>query len=318
MRRWAGTRGSSWIVSSLVVTRSKRPWVRWVLDHGAIPGLALAGGVTPLQIALGCDDRRHATRHPDLFTGKLPGFEPTLPGGFSDGPETKIQVSIGGNGDPDSPVVFAPYRLGAFVRLLLERGADPNQPFSDGSRLIHHLAAREMVAEDWNEFLTKFRPDANARASRDVTPLMVAVCRGASDSFEALLRAGADVHAQDASGDTALHFAAHNQSVFFVGKLIDAKATPAVTNRFGTKPADLAIQGWSALVEGPFDVSVPTAHSMMPVQGTIPDRLRAILGASPKDPERLRLLDLLGISIEPPAPSPGSAPIAIPTNPGRP
>lgn len=294
-------------------------WVRWVLDHGANPGLALAGGVTPLQIALGCDDHRHAAQHPDLFTGNLPGFEPSLPGGFSVRSDTTFQLTVAGTGDPNSPVAFAPYRLGAFVRLLLEHGADPNHPFSDGSRLVHHLAAREMAAEDWNEFLTKFKADANARTSRDVTPLMVAICRGASDSFEALLRAGADVHAQDAIGNTALHFATQNQSVFFVGKLIDAKAGPSVTNRFGTTPADLAIQGWTHLNAGPFDVYVPTPDSLPrgDFQGTFHQRLRSILGALPQSRERLRLLGLLGVSIEPPAPSPGSAPITAPTNPGK-
>ncbi len=226
----------------------------WLLERGANPNLAADGGVIPLELALNLDRGRAGKSSP--------------PGSVSV-PIRSVRRS--GAKPPGSDQESNPVP-GAWVTLLLEAGADVDRPFSDGWRLVHHLAYQDMEAVAWEEFLVE-EPDVNARGPRQVTALMVAVCRNAGDSLKALLKAGADVNAQDELGNTALHFAAHFGSDY-VRWLVDAKANPAVTNQYGNTPVDLLRQPWVGFhQQDRLGVLIPKLTGPMPVMGR-PDLAR--------------------------------------------
>ncbi|MGE3309781.1 MAG: ankyrin repeat domain-containing protein [Limisphaerales bacterium] len=245
----------------------------WLLEHGANPNLARENGVLPIEQALYLDDRNPS-----------PASITLMPGEAVSGPVASLPVS-----DPPPPVI-----PGKWLSLLLDHGAGVNPRFSDAWHLIHHLAHRTMGAVAWKEFLLK-KPEVNARGPREVTALMVAVCRGTGDSLEALLTAGADVNARDELGNTALHFAAHLRSDN-LRQLVDAGANPAVTNRFGTTPADLVREPWSNWRADRMGVLIPQPGGGIPVVGRRRDPARnqrneellQILGATAGEPSPLR------------------------------
>ncbi|MBL9128632.1 MAG: ankyrin repeat domain-containing protein, partial [Verrucomicrobiales bacterium] len=277
-----------------------------LLDRGADPNLALPGNLTPLQIALARDDSLQAARIPGLFSAQLPAFQPALPRGYGadptgsgSGPGMDFQLSLSAAGIAPAPTPNEPYRLGPFVRRLLERGADPNRPFSDGAYLLHHLAARSMEGDGW-EFLKKFKLDPNVRGPRDLTPLMVTVAHGPEEEFRWLIAAGADPNAQDAQGNTALHVVAHNGSEFFASRLLAAKASADLPNRFGTTPKDLALQPWQQLQVDAFSMPVPNEDSRP--GGAFAE----ILARKARTPGHSALLKLFGVSTN--APTQGGSP----------
>lgn len=234
--------------------------VKWVLDHGANPNVPNVNRVTPLEMGMKADAGRGGVQPPGIpgIAMPVPGIPVPVPRSIPNravpgGASPLGTVAVSSNTGAASEADAVP---GRFVRLLLERGADINVAFSDGSRLIHHLMRQEMGAPGWTKFLAQ-KPDVNARGPRQVTPLMIAVCAGNSDGFKALLEAGADVNTQDELGNAPLHFAANNRSDF-VGWLMKAKADPGVTNRFGTTPIDLVRSGgWTGINVDAFGVLVP-------------------------------------------------------------
>jgi ankyrin repeat protein len=112
-----------------------------------------------------------------------------------------------------APDGFTPLGLASFfghpeaVRLLLENGANPNL--------------------------------ASANAQR-VAPLHSAVAGGKAEIVRMLLARGADVHARQDLGFTALHGAAVEGGEEMIRLLLDHGADPAARNVAGKTPADLA------------------------------------------------------------------------------
>ncbi len=72
--------------------------------------------------------------------------------------------------------------------------------------------------------------DPNALAEQGHSLLVVAIASGSRASFELLLGAGADVGRPDASGQTALHWAAMNESPWWLQTLLSHRADPNLPN----------------------------------------------------------------------------------------
>lgn len=278
--------------------------VKWVLEHGANPNVPNFNRVVPLQMAVSLDGGRGGNGPPGMpgVAMPVPGIpvvasrsipNRAVPGGASPLGTVAVSSNTGAASEADAVP-------GRFVTLLLEGGADVNVPFSDGSRLIHHLSRQEMEAPGWVKFLAQ-KPDLNARGPRQVTPLMIAVCAGNSDGVKALLDRGAEVNAQDELGNTALHFAANNRSDF-VGWLMKAKADPSVTNQFGTTPIDLVrSRGWTGINVDAFGVLVP----LYPVGAGMQPIARINRPPFVDDKRRDELLRQLGVATNDVSQAPG-------------
>jgi ankyrin repeat protein len=70
---------------------------------------------------------------------------------------------------------------------------------------------------------------------------MLAASQGHAEALAVLLEAGARALGRDATGRTALHWAAVNAHADAVGVLLDAGADPRVVDRDGYAPLHLAV-----------------------------------------------------------------------------
>jgi len=110
-------------------------------------------------------------------------------------------------------------RKAEFVRLLLEAGANVNQK---GTVVCGEFGEPEVKEEGL--FRTTHVP--NPPVARAATPLNVATRRGYADIATQLIAAGADVHAVDANGFTALVYALKANDEPLIKLLKDAGAKP--------------------------------------------------------------------------------------------
>lgn len=132
-----------------------------------------------------------------------------------------VMLSFGIGLMPDAPVADAAMRGDLHqVQLLLQRGADVNQPQGDGMTALHWAAERgdaEMVA-------LLLAAGANVEAGTrigDYAPLHIASRTGSAPVVAALLRAGANVSAVTTnSGVTPLHLAAESGNPDVIDLLI--------------------------------------------------------------------------------------------------
>jgi ankyrin repeat protein len=72
--------------------------------------------------------------------------------------------------------------------------------------------------------------DPNAVAEKGHPLLVVAIAAGSRASFELLLRSGADASRPDANGQSAVHWAAMNESPWWLQTLLSHRADPNVPN----------------------------------------------------------------------------------------
>lgn len=120
-------------------------------------------------------------------------------------------------GDTALHLAAAGYRL-EIIRLLLAAGADPNAAGNHRrSAPLHYAADGCINGPAWN-------------ARRQVSTL------------RRLLDAGADLHAQDKNGATALHRAVRTRCAAAVRFLLTAGADPTLKNKPGSTPFHLAVQ----------------------------------------------------------------------------
>lgn len=121
------------------------------------------------------------------------------------------------------------------VNALLNRGADPNVKDQRGYTALSH-ATEAMYENVVDSLLNRPELDANSRGSNGRPVLLAYVWRDDKPRVEKLLARGADVSAQDADGDTALHGAAKSGNVEILQILLDKGANPNAKNKQGGTP----------------------------------------------------------------------------------
>lgn len=90
------------------------------------------------------------------------------------------------------------------MKMLLERGADPLKPNAFGKQVIHYLAERD-AAPSTLLMMLSYGVDMDAVAGSDSgTPLLYASARNQERVADFLLEAGANSHAQDGDGVSAV------------------------------------------------------------------------------------------------------------------
>ena len=102
-------------------------------------------------------------------------------------------------------------RLGKYVKMLIEAGADVNLEDVDGNTPLSTAALKGQ--QKYMELLLTLGADVNGRNKNGGTPLMYAVCSEDDTCAKALIEAGADVNIANKRGDTALSIAAATGNV---------------------------------------------------------------------------------------------------------
>jgi len=120
-------------------------------------------------------------------------------------------------GDTALHLAAAGYRV-EIAQLLLAAGAEPNSASNHRrSTPLHYAADGRVPGPAWD-------------AQRQVSMI------------RCLLQAGADLHAQDKNGATALHRAVRTRCAAAVRFLLEAGADPVLRNKPGSTPFHLAVQ----------------------------------------------------------------------------
>ena len=107
-------------------------------------------------------------------------------------------------GDGFHPLGLAAYfKQPAAVRLLLDRGADPNQAAANTAKVTALHAAVSSNQQEIVAWLLEAGADVNARQQIDYTPLMGAAANARTGLMEMLLSRGADPSMKTTDGKTA-------------------------------------------------------------------------------------------------------------------
>lgn len=121
------------------------------------------------------------------------------------------------------------------VNVLLSRGVDLNVKDRRGYTALSH-AVEAMYEDVVDALLSHPDLDPNVRGLNSRPVLLAYVWRDNPERVEKLLAHGADVNAQDADGDTALHSVAQTGNIGIMQRLLDKGANPNVKNKEGGTP----------------------------------------------------------------------------------
>jgi ankyrin repeat protein len=110
------------------------------------------------------------------------------------------------------------------ARLLLQQGADPNQPVLQGANALA-IAVRSCEApQEMVDLLLDWGADIENRSGNGLTPLLIAVQDNRTDLVLHLIAKGADVTALSPFGDGILNFAIYNENPDLVQAALDSGA----------------------------------------------------------------------------------------------
>lgn len=125
------------------------------------------------------------------------------------------------------------YKYPKIVEMLLENGADPNKPASDGTTPIN-VASRGSL--EIVNLLLKAGADPSISNNRGDTPLHSASRMGSLEIVKLLSKAGADPSIPNDRGDTPLHEAGARHSEIVKFLLTFPQVDPNVSNIEGETP----------------------------------------------------------------------------------
>jgi ankyrin repeat protein/N-acetylneuraminic acid mutarotase len=128
-------------------------------------------------------------------------------------------------------------RDNATLKVLLDGGADPNQPIGDRPPLQEAVGIRNQAAV---ELLLDHHAEVNATDKSGWTALHTAAALGLKEIAEFLLKSGANVNARDKDGWTPLTRAVEQRQKEMAELLLANKADPNDRNKYGQTALDLA------------------------------------------------------------------------------
>ncbi|MEW9530321.1 ankyrin repeat domain-containing protein [Microbispora sp. NPDC049125] len=131
------------------------------------------------------------------------------------------------------------------VRLLLEYGADPDQPSGGAGEGLPLCAAACWDHAETVQALVDGGADPDAAEAGGWTALLWAAADGHLASADILLDAGADPDRADDDGDTPLALAAHFGAYGIVWSLLEHGADPRLPGADGVPPLEIASR-WAA------------------------------------------------------------------------
>ncbi|KAI0850334.1 ankyrin repeat-containing domain protein [Daldinia vernicosa] len=197
--------------------------VQKLLELGTDPDRPDPGGMKPIEIAA----RHRNKRCVEALLNH--GVDPDTPSGIGKGTSMHHAVA---NGDVQ------------ICQLLLERGADPNNPLLK-SPLLHGVVNRVLPLAteqriDLTRLLVKYNVNINAMDELKATPLLIAIRNQFGDLARCLLEYEPDVNLADFDGRTPVYEAVRNQDEGLVKLLLERGADVNVQTTQGLIPLHVA------------------------------------------------------------------------------
>ncbi|XP_051186575.1 uncharacterized protein [Lolium perenne] len=196
------------------------------------------------------------------------GLSPLLCAIYGIAPKRIVELLLDRGANPDIPCTegFTALHVLATIKvfpdlfgvadILLSRGANVDSMSSEGTPL--HFAAQcgnvEMM-----KVLLKYKPNPNTVVRLFYAPLTMALFASSLKCVELLIKAGADVNAGNPA--TPLTLAATDGLADCINCLLEAHADPNIPDEIGRMPVELAaIHGWRECVEILFPVTSRVAR----------------------------------------------------------
>jgi len=174
-----------------------------------VPSLAdskTESGISLLQYAVYCRNteaidliKKHKKLDLDIFEATSTGDNNTVEQLLADDPELLNTFSIDGFTLLGLASYFGHFQL---VKLLLEKGADPNTPSNNQFKVAPIHSACSISNYEIAELLLINGANANAKQLHDYTPLHAAAHNGKTELARLLINYGADINAKTNDGKT--------------------------------------------------------------------------------------------------------------------
>ena len=193
----------------IAVTNCEEAIIQKLLAQNADPSLKDAPGNTSLHLAV---QVQHGKRPGLVKTGA--SFSSPFPAAYHACSVQTVQAMITHGADVNALNKRGQTALwfaccdgqGDFVKLLLDKGADPNIVDKHGDSCLHAAIFGHCSIATLQEIIDR-SADVNAVNKDGATPLLLACSTGQSEAVKFLLNANADPNTADVDGDVSLHAA---------------------------------------------------------------------------------------------------------------